>query len=145
MSVCVFCINSITHSSEGVSKDRFIKEYGNWWLFLQRADKLESTKQAAGLLISKQHYSNVTDLDEDAKSELLSIVKDAANLLCEKVGSTYTNQESVGFNQGTEAGQTVMHAHVHILPVSKEDPDELKTKGGIGGAFEALRKERLSS
>jgi diadenosine tetraphosphate (Ap4A) HIT family hydrolase len=145
MPECVFCIHPDVHSSQGIPEDKFIKEYSNWWLFLQRVDKLKSTKQAAGLLISKEHLSNVTDVNEGAKSELLLVVKDAAKLLCAKVGSTYTGQESVGFNQGAEAGQTVMHAHVHLLPVSEEDPPQLKVRSGIGGAFEALRRERVSS
>lgn len=145
MTNCVFCINPTTKSFDQISESRFIKEYENWWLFLQREDKLLTTKQAAGLLIAKNHVAEVTKLNDSAKLELLSIIKESASLLCDKVGSTYTNQESVGFNQGTEAGQTVMHAHVHVLPVSVEDPYEMKQRSGIGGAFEALRRERLNS
>ena len=76
-------------------------------------------------------------------SELKGIIADAAKRLCDETGATYTGQETVGFNQGKHAGQTVAHAHVHILPVADEDPEELKIRGGIGGAFEALHRERL--
>lgn len=143
MNECDFCIDPITKSSNGVSTDRILREYAHWWLLLQRPEKLQSTKQAAGLLVAKEHQENVTDINQDAAVELLKITKEAARLLCEKVGTTYTNQETVGFNQGIEAGQTMSHAHVHILPVSAEDPSELKSRAGIGGAFEALRNERL--
>lgn len=143
MTNCIFCIDSESNRFKEISQERFIKECSNWRLLLQRDDKLISTKQAAGLLIAKRHETNVTDLEDGAKIELLSIIKESARLLCDKVGTTYTDQESVGFNQGLEAGQTIMHAHVHILPVSEEDPSELKLRAGIGGAFEALRKERL--
>jgi len=145
MTNCAFCFDQNTQSSSGVEPARVIKEYSHWWLLLQREDKLQTTKQAAGLLVAKNHIVNVTDVDDDAKIELLTVVKESARLLCEKVGTTYTNQETVGFNQGAEAGQTMMHAHVHILPVSAEDPAELKVRAGIGGAFEALREQRLAT
>lgn len=106
-------------------------------------EKLENTKQAAGLMISRRHIENVSDVNDNEAVELLHVIKDASQKLCESVGVTYTNQESVGFNQGKEAGQTQFHAHVHILPVAEEDPEELKVRSGIGGAFEALRRERL--
>ena len=96
-------------------------------------------------MVAKKHTANVSDVSEGAATELLKVTKEAARLLCEKVGTTYTDQETIGFNQGGEAGQTVMHAHVHILPVSLEDPKELKVRGGIGGAFEALREKRLGN
>ena len=74
---------------------------------------------------------------------LRDILKDAASRLCDRVGVTYAGQETIGVNHGAEAGQTVFHSHVHVLPVAVEDPAELKVRAGIGGAFEALRRERL--
>ena len=128
MHECVFCIDPTTRSSTGVGHNRIIKEYEHWWLLLQRDDKLLSTKQAAGLMVAKKHLDNVTDTDDGAIVELIRFTKEAARLLCEKVGTTYTNQETVRFNQGIEAGQTIMHAHVHILPVCQEDPQTLKIR-----------------
>lgn len=126
-------------------RGRLIKEYENWYLFLQTPEKLKNTKQTAGLMISRRHFENTSDANETEAAELVHMIKDASQALCERVGVAYTNQESVGFNQGKDAGQTQFHAHVHILPVAKEDPRALKVRGGIGGAFEALRRERLSS
>jgi diadenosine tetraphosphate (Ap4A) HIT family hydrolase len=121
-----------------------LASYDHWYLFLQSDEKRAETKQAAGFLAAKQHVTEPTDLCSDEWLELKDIIKDAGRRLCRAAGVTYTNQETVGFNQGSEAGQTVAHAHVHILPVAQEDPGELKVRGGIGGAFEALRKERLA-
>lgn len=95
------------------------------------------------MLVSKRHIECVSLASQEEAAELLSVVKDSAKRLCDATDTLYTDQETVGFNHGSEAGQTVMHAHVHILPVSESDPDELKVRGGIGGAFEALRRERL--
>lgn len=140
---CIFCINKTTKASSGIEPERVLHEYTSWWLVLQLEKKRLTTKQSAGMLISKRHLENVSLANESESIELIDVIKDAANKLCEATGTLYTNQETVGFNQGNDAGQTVMHAHVHILPVSESDPVELKQRGGIGGAFEALRRERL--
>lgn len=86
-----------------------------------------------------------TDTNLEEWAELRAIIKDASGRLCVAVGVTYVDQETIGFNQGGEAGQTVAHAHIHVLPVALQDPQELKVRGGIGGAFEALRRERLGN
>lgn len=85
--------------------------------------------------MTKRHISSPQEASEEETVELLQVIQDAASKLCEATGTTYTDQETVGFNRGKEAGQTVMHAHVHILPVAVEDPAEMKQRGGIGGAF----------
>lgn len=140
----MFCINTISKESPGIGPERILHEYDFWWLVLQLEEKRQSTKQSAGMLIAKRHIENVSLANELEAAELVAVLKDSAQILCDATGTRYTNQETVGFNQGNEAGQTVMHAHVHILPVSESDPSELKVRGGIGGAFEALRRERLN-
>jgi diadenosine tetraphosphate (Ap4A) HIT family hydrolase len=141
---CIFCINPSSKKSLGIESERILHEYEFWWLVLQLEEKRRSTKQSAGMLISKRHIENASLANSLEAAELIAVIKDSANKLCEATNTTYTNQETIGFNQGSDAGQTVMHAHVHILPVSESDPSELKVRGGIGGAFEALRRERLS-
>jgi diadenosine tetraphosphate (Ap4A) HIT family hydrolase len=142
---CVFCIQDPSIGNNSIAPDQIIGSYEYWWLLLQPKAKRDKTKQAAGMLVAKRHMETVSLATADEAAELIHIVKDAARTLCGAVGSTYTDQETVGFNQGAEAGQTVNHAHVHVLPVSESDPAELKVRGGIGGAFEALRENRLSS
>jgi diadenosine tetraphosphate (Ap4A) HIT family hydrolase len=135
-TTCPFC--NTTHA-----RANLIYSYSHWNLFVQSEEKRRETKQAAGFLASIRHIEQPTDLTSEEWVELKNSIKDASKRLCDEVGTTYTNQETVGFNQGYEAGQTVAHAHIHILPVAREDPEELKVRGGIGGAFEALREARL--
>jgi diadenosine tetraphosphate (Ap4A) HIT family hydrolase len=141
---CIFCISNPEIGTSGIESDRIIDAgYDHWWLVLQPEAKRQKTKIAAGIMIVKRHIEKVSLVTGPEAVELMSNMQKSAQLLCEATGVTYTGQESVGYNQGREAGQTVMHGHVHILPVAAEDPAELKMRGGIGGAFEALHRERL--
>lgn len=92
--------------------------------------------------MTKRHINNLAELTHDEMGELVHIVKDGCRRLCEATDTTYTNQETIGMNQGAQAGQSVMHTHVHLLPVTEEDPESMKTKSGMGGAFAALANER---
>jgi histidine triad (HIT) family protein len=138
MGNCIFC-----DFASSVEPERRVCEYVHWRLVLQLPEKLRATKQAAGLLIARRHFSQLSDASDAEILELRDIIKDAAERLCKHVGVMYTHRETVGINQGVEAGQTIFHTHMHVLPVAIEDPPELKVRAGIGGAFEALRRERL--
>jgi diadenosine tetraphosphate (Ap4A) HIT family hydrolase len=140
---CIFCVKDQNTLLSDDPSDHPIKEYENWWLVLQPESKRQKTKQAAGMLIVKRHVEVPSQLNADEAAELFKIYKDASEALCGHVGVTYTGQETVGFNEGVMAGQTIHHTHIHVLPVAEEDPEALKVRGGMGGAFEALRSERL--
>jgi len=140
---CIFCLEDQNTLLSDDPSDHPIKEYENWWLVLQPEAKREKTKQAAGILVVKRHVEVPSLLNGDEAAELFGIYKDASETLCQSVGVTYTGQETVGFNEGAMAGQTVNHTHIHVLPVAEEDPEALKVRGGMGGAFEALRSARL--
>lgn len=102
-------------------------------------------RQAGGFLALRRHEPSVIDVDDSEWLEIRDILSDSAKRLCDSVGVTYSNQEITGFNRGADAGQTVQHAHIHILPIAEEDPAELKGRVGIGGAFEALYREKMRS
>lgn len=140
---CIFCITDSSVGSWDVEPERVLHSYKNWWLILRPQENRERTKIASGMLVSKRHIEIPTMMSDEEATELIRSVKDAAQRLCDAAGVTYTDQETVGFNQGVEAGQSQMHAHVHILPVAEEDPAEMKVRGGMGGAFEALRIVRI--
>lgn len=80
---------------------------------------------------SKRHTESPMQLPDNEWSELKSVLIDSYHRLCEAAGMTYMGSETVGFNQGRGAGQTVAHAHIHVLPTTKEDPRELRYRGGV--------------
>lgn len=65
------------------------------------------------LVISKEHHPNVAALAA-AGDGLLDEVIGQAHAVAEAEGVSETGYRVV-FNTGTEAGQTVHHAHAHVL------------------------------
>lgn len=137
-SDCPFC-------NLDLAEARIIHSFVHWNLFLQSEEKRQKTKWAAGFLATTNHIETPTQVSDDAWAELKRIIPEVSERLCTASDSTYLGSETVGFNQGLLAGQTVTHAHVHVLPSVQEDPVELQVRGGIGGAFEALRQVRVKS
>lgn len=140
---CIFCISDPQDGTGrlGISAERILKSYEHWWLVIQPEAKRLKTKVAAGYLIAKRPVALMSELSANEFGSVVAVISDAAETLCRAVGSTYTGQYNGGFNEGLEAGQSVRHAHFHVLPVSDEDPDYTKKHGGIGGAFIALHDE----
>ena len=58
------------------------------------------------------------DVDQETLNHMAQAVKIVTNLLKEKLGVTDVNLLN---NSGTNAGQTVMHLHFHIIPRKEGD------------------------
>src|SRR5690242_15857958 len=78
------------------------------------------------IVIPKRHVGSIFDLTESEQAELWVQVAVARSLLAKKYVLAGFN---VGFNDGTAAGQTIEHAHIHIIPRRKGDVAD--PKGGI--------------
>ncbi|WP_394524422.1 HIT family protein [Lacrimispora sp. JR3] len=133
---CIFCkIANGEISSETIYEDdtfRVIMDLG------------PATKGHA-LILPKQHYRDLCELDGDTASKVLP--------LAAKIGAAMkTSLGCAGFNvvqnNGKEAGQTVFHFHVHLIPryeggpvmvswvSGKESPEDLaKTGAAIRSAL----------
>ena len=78
------------------------------------------------LLIPKRHTGSFFDLSEQERSELLTLLDRAKVMLDEEFQPQGYN---IGINDGTAAGQTVPHLHVHLIPRFAGDmPDP---RGGV--------------
>ena len=78
------------------------------------------------LIVPRRHVAGYFDLapeEQAALWELLPIVKAALEREHTPAGW------NVGFNAGPAAGQTVFHAHVHVIPRYPGDVDD--PRGGI--------------
>jgi hypothetical protein len=143
---CIFCITdpNIGTGEMGIPPDRILKGYNNWWLVLQQPEMRAKTVQAAGFLVARRAITLMTDATSEEFGEIIGISDDASQALCEAVGASYTGQFRGAHSEGSESGQSVPHAHYHLLPVSAEDPPEMKIGAGVGGAFAALRQVRMN-
>jgi histidine triad (HIT) family protein len=69
------------------------------------------------LIIPKQHHRDVAELAENAPAILSEVLKTATDLAAKYTSGSFKLQ----FNTGAEAGQTVFHAHAHIISDSVKD------------------------
>lgn len=78
------------------------------------------------LVIPRRHVVSAFDLDPVERDALWRLVADVRTMLqAELAPDGFT----VGINDGVAAGQTVLHAHVHVIPRRTDDvPDP---RGGI--------------
>jgi diadenosine tetraphosphate (Ap4A) HIT family hydrolase len=78
------------------------------------------------LVIPRRHVQSVFDLDEAELADLWRLVARVRDEARRRPGVTAC---TVGINDGAAAGQTVSHAHVHVIPRRHGDvPDP---RGGV--------------
>ena len=83
---------------------------------------------AAGhaLVLPRRHVASVFQLDPDEWTDLWALVRHVREMLGDEGAAPAAN---VGVNDGGAAGQTVPHAHVHIIP--RTPGDVADPRGGI--------------
>lgn len=79
------------------------------------------------LIIPKRHVETYFGLTE-AEVLSMNILINKHKELIEKEDTTVTGF-NIGMNCGEDAGQTVFHCHVHLIPRRKGDMDE--PRGGV--------------
>ena len=85
------------------------------------------------ILITKEHYKNLFELDDAVASRALVIAKKIATELAKEL-----NFDGFNLLQNNEAiaGQTIFHFHIHLIPRYKDDSVQFKTTpGSIDEAF----------
>lgn len=82
--------------------------------------------QGHTLVIPKRHVASLFELTEKEQSEVWKLVADVRPML---VTEFQPNGFNIGLNDGTAAGQTVMHAHVHVIP--RRHGDVADPRGGV--------------
>lgn len=83
------------------------------------------------LIISKRHVETYFDLNDEELSELPSIIKAERQALLEIDKSI--KAFNIGMNSGAEAGQTIFHFHVHLIP--RRTGDVKDPRGGVRGVI----------
>ncbi len=83
------------------------------------------------LIIPKRHVETYFDMSEAEHLDALAVMRKLKNEISEKDPSV--SGFNVGMNCGQVSGQTVMHAHLHLIPRRVGDTDN--PRGGVRGVI----------
>jgi len=114
---CVFC---------KLPKERVIMETDLW--FVVRDGFPISPGHT--LIIPKRHINDYFDIVENEHKSLHDVINQSKVLL---EAEFQPDGYNIGINCGEEAGQTVMHLHIHLIPRYKGDCDD--PRGGVRWIF----------
>lgn len=78
------------------------------------------------VVVPRLHVNSIYTLPAVEQAELWAFVAEMRHLLARELD---VNAFNVGVNNGTAAGQTIEHAHVHLIPRRTGDVDD--PRGGI--------------
>ena len=87
------------------------------------------------LIIPVRHVADYFDMTPEEKTAVMELVEQGKALLDQELKPDGYN---VGINSGLAAGQTVMHAHVHLIPRYRADTDD--PRGGVRGVIPEKQK-----
>ena len=88
------------------------------------------------LIISNRHVSNFFELNNVENKELSQILKNQKKKL-QNLDKSITGF-NVGVNIGKDAGQSIMHCHIHLIPRRKGDVED--PRGGVRGVIPEKQK-----
>ena len=88
------------------------------------------------LIITNRHIVDFFDLTKDEMSDLDEVLKEQKKEL--KKLDNEISAFNVGVNIGKDAGQSIMHCHIHLIPRRKGDVED--PRGGVRGVIPEKQK-----
>jgi histidine triad (HIT) family protein len=113
MDGCIFC-----KIANGEIPSNTIYEDDDFRVIL---DNGPATKGHA-LVLPKQHYADLFEIPEEKAAGAIKVAKKVAGLMKEKLSCDGLNLVQ---NNGSVAGQTVMHFHLHVIPRYENDGQKI--------------------
>jgi diadenosine tetraphosphate (Ap4A) HIT family hydrolase len=90
------------------------------------------------LVIPKRHVASIFELPPEELAALWQQVEIVRNLLADLKPDGF----NIGVNDGPAAGQTIMHAHIHVIP--RRTGDSTDPRGGIRWVMPGNRPSKFS-
>jgi ATP adenylyltransferase len=118
MSECIFC---------NIDQSRIIDS--NDFFYVIR--DIYPVTELHTLMIPHRHISSYFDLIEDEQISLFALLKSHKEQLL-KTDPSITGF-NIGVNDGKDAGQTIFHCHIHLIPRRKGDV--ANARGGVRGVI----------
>lgn len=109
MSDCIFC-----KIVSGEIPSATIYENDEFKVILDRFPANEGHV----LILVKEHVANIYEIDPEKAGRLFTLAAKIARIMKERLGFDHMN---VMQNNGTVAGQTVFHFHLHLIPRYEDD------------------------
>jgi histidine triad (HIT) family protein len=109
MENCIFC-----KISKKEIEAYIINESENFLSFLD----IHPHAPGHTLVIPKMHFENLKKFDSNFSKELIEIIK---NTMLKISKALNTEDFTLGINEGSLAGQAILHLHFHIIPRFKND------------------------
>ena len=78
------------------------------------------------LVVPRQHVASIYELSAEEQAALWAMVADARHRLNDDL---HPDGFNIGLNDGEAAGQTILHAHIHIIP--RHAGDVADPRGGV--------------
>lgn len=94
---------------------------------------LSPASRGHALILPKEHFKDLCELDGAIASKVLPLAGKIGTAMKEALGCAGFN---VVQNNGREAGQTVFHFHVHIIPRYENGPSMVTWEPGNPGSEE---------
>lgn len=99
---------------------------------------LSPATKGHALILPKQHYADIFEIDEAVLRDLIALAKKVAGAMKEALNCEGVN---IVQNNGELAGQTVFHFHLHVIPRYADDGQQIGWKPGTSNPDE---QERLA-
>ena len=88
------------------------------------------------LIITNRHVDDYFDLNKEEINDLDEILKNQKREL--KQLDKEITAFNIGVNIGRDAGQSIMHCHIHLIPRRKGDVED--PRGGVRGVIPEKQK-----
>ena len=88
------------------------------------------------LIITHRHVDDYFDLNKEEINDLDKILKNQKREL--KQLDKEISAFNIGVNIGRDAGQSIMHCHIHLIPRRKGDVED--PRGGVRGVIPEKQK-----
>ena len=115
---CLFC---------NIEEDRIVHEYKHFYVI---RDAFPVTPLHS-LIITKRHVVSYFQCSKEEHDEI-PIILDTQKTELKILDDTITGF-NVGMNIGEDAGQTIFHCHIHIIP--RRQGDAANPRGGVRGVI----------
>lgn len=116
---CIFCSEEIT--------DRIVASNQTVYAI---EDKYPVT-QGHLLIIPYRHTADYFSMTQEERADAEDLIRVLRNKVLQEDKSV--TAFNIGMNCGESAGQTVMHAHIHLIPRRQSDTPE--PRGGVRGCI----------